>query len=72
MLYTTQVCNGLAGEVSLASLPQLADVFAKSHDELGKMLGFVAAVEEELSQCLREGMGANYHKKKKCIRIKVT
>jgi hypothetical protein len=56
-LYAIQVCNGLAGEVPLASLPQLADVFAKSHAELGKMLGFVAAVEEELAECLRAGRG---------------
>jgi len=51
----TKVCNGLAGEVPLASMPQLKAVFEASYRELGVMLGYVAAVEAELAACLRAG-----------------
>ena len=50
-----KVCNGLAGETSLYSMPQLKSVFEKSYRELDGLLRFTAAVEEKLNKCLREG-----------------
>jgi len=50
-----KVCNGLAGEVSLASMPQLASVFQESYAELDRMIAFTAGVGERLAACLRDG-----------------
>ena len=50
-----KVCNGLAGETSLYSMPQLKSVFDESYRQLDEMLGFTARVEEKLAECLREG-----------------
>jgi len=50
-----KICNGLTGETSLASMPQVANVFKESYAELDRMIGFVAAIEEKLNRCLREG-----------------
>jgi len=50
-----KVCNGLAGETSLASMPQLASVFAESYAALDAMASFTAGVEERLNACLRTG-----------------
>jgi len=50
-----KVCNGLAGETSLASMPQLAAVFEESYAELDAMASFTAGVEERLNACLRAG-----------------
>jgi len=50
-----KVCNGLAGETSLYSMPQLKSVFDKSYRELDSLMQFTAAVEEKLNKCLREG-----------------
>jgi len=50
-----KVCNGLAGERSLASMPQLAAVFEESYQELDKMSAFTAGVEDRLNACLRSG-----------------
>jgi acyl-CoA oxidase len=48
-----KVCNGLSGETSLYSMPQLKNVFDESYAELDKMFGFVAATEARLNDCLR-------------------
>ena len=50
-----KVCNGLAGETSLASMPQLRSVFEESYRQLDEMIGFTSAVEERLAECLRSG-----------------
>jgi acyl-CoA oxidase len=50
-----KVCNGLAGETSLASMPQLKAVFEESYAQIDEMIGFTAAVEERLARCLKEG-----------------
>ena len=50
-----QVCNGLAGETSLASMPQLAAVFDESYEALDEMEAFTAGVEAQLNGCLRTG-----------------
>jgi len=45
-------CNGLAGEVSLSSLPHIANVFEDSYKELDCMLSFAASVERRLNAVL--------------------
>lgn len=50
-----KVCNGLAGETSLASMPQLRSVFDESYRQLDEMMAFTSAVEEKLADCLRHG-----------------
>jgi len=50
-----KVCNGLAGERSLASMPQLAAVFEESYAELDELAAFTAGVEKRLNDCLRTG-----------------
>ncbi len=50
-----KVCNGLAGETSLYSMPQLKSVFDISYREIDRMIRFTAAVEERLNDCLRKG-----------------
>ena len=50
-----KVCNAINGEVSLASMPQLKHVFDESYRKLNECIGFVAAVENELNECLRTG-----------------
>jgi acyl-CoA oxidase len=50
-----KVCNGLAGETSLASMPQLRSVFEESYRQLDEMMAFTSAVEEKLAECLRHG-----------------
>jgi len=50
-----KVCNGLAGETSLASMPQLASVFEESYRQLDAQIAFTAGVEERLNECLRTG-----------------
>jgi acyl-CoA oxidase len=47
-----KVCNGLAGETSLASMPQLASVFEESYAALDRMEAFAAGVEARLAKCL--------------------
>ena len=50
-----KVCNGLAGETSLHSMPQLRAVFEESHAALAEMEAFASGVEARLSECLRAG-----------------
>jgi acyl-CoA oxidase len=50
-----KVCNGLAGETNLASMPQLRSVFEESYRQIDEMIGFTAAVEERLADCLKHG-----------------
>jgi len=50
-----KVCNGLAGETELYNMPQLRAVFDESYKALDDMIGFVAAVEEQLNDCLIAG-----------------
>lgn len=50
-----KLCNGLAGETSLASMPQLRTVFDESYAAFGEMERFTAGVEARLNACLREG-----------------
>lgn len=50
-----KVCNGLAGETSLYSMPQLKSVFDISYRELDSLMRYTAAVEERLNACLRNG-----------------
>lgn len=50
-----KVCNGLAGETSLYSMPQLKSVFDISYRELDRLMRFTAAVEARLNTCLRNG-----------------
>ena len=51
----TKVCNGLAGETTLAAMPQLRSVFDESYKQIDELIGFTAAVEERLAACLRNG-----------------
>ena len=51
----SKVCNGVAGEVPLADMPQLRAVFDDSYAQLDYLLGYCASVENELAACLREG-----------------
>jgi len=51
----TKVCNGINGETPLSTMPQVAAVLQQSYAAIDDMLGYVAAVEAELSVCLREG-----------------
>jgi len=48
-----KVCNGLAGETSLASMPQVAAVFQESYEALDAMASFTSGVEARLNACLR-------------------
>jgi len=50
-----KICNGLAGEMSLASTPQLRTVFEESYRQIDELIGFTAAVEEQLADCLKNG-----------------
>ena len=50
-----KVCNGLAGERSLYSMPQVQSRFEKSYKAIDEMVGFVAAIEERLCAHLRNG-----------------
>mmetsp|Transcript_84433 Transcript_84433/g.240004 ORF Transcript_84433/g.240004 Transcript_84433/m.240004 type:complete len:344 (-) Transcript_84433:846-1877(-) len=51
----TKVCNGINGETTLASMPQLASVFEESYQQLDDQIAFTAGVEERLNECLRTG-----------------
>jgi len=51
----SKVCNGLAGETSLASMPQLRAVFTESEHQLSRMASFAAEVEHRLNAHLRAG-----------------
>jgi len=51
----TKICNGLSGETTLYEMPQLRNTFDESYRELDRMIGFVAAVENRLNDCLRNG-----------------
>ena len=51
-----KVCNGLSGETSLYSMPQLKSVMETSYRELDHLLGYTAAIEDKLNQCLRNGI----------------
>ena len=51
----SKMCNGLAGEVALADMPQLKAVFEESDTKLGRMERFVAGVQARLNECLRGG-----------------
>lgn len=48
-----KICNGINGETSLHSMPQLTSVFERSHRELDDMIAYVAGVENRLNDCLR-------------------
>jgi acyl-CoA oxidase len=50
-----KICNGLSGEKVLYEMPQLQSIFSQSYAELDHMIGYVAAVEDDLNRCLREG-----------------
>lgn len=50
-----KVCNGLSGETSLYSMPQLTSVFNQSYREIDSLMQFTAAIEEKLNFCLRNG-----------------
>ena len=50
-----KVCNGLAGETTLAEMPQLRAVLRESYAALDRLVAYAAAVEERLSDCLRRG-----------------
>eukprot|EP01134_Creolimax_fragrantissima_P001952 CFRG1952T1 len=50
-----KICNGLAGETTLASMPQLRNVLDESYAQIDKMIAYTAGVEERLNKCLREG-----------------
>jgi len=50
-----KTCNGLDGERSLSSMPQLRAVLDESYAELDEMMAFTAGVEDRLNTCLREG-----------------
>lgn len=50
-----KVCNGLSGETSLYSMPQLKSVFDTSYREIDSLMRYTAAVEEKLNECLRHG-----------------
>lgn len=50
-----KICNGLAGETSLYSMPQVRSVFEESYTAIDEMVGFVAAIEARLCTHLRNG-----------------
>ena len=50
-----KVCNGLAGERSLASMPPLRAVLEESFAAFDEMEAFTAGVEGRLNECLRAG-----------------
>jgi len=50
-----KVCNGIAGETTLAQMPQLRAVFEESYRQLDEITAFAAGVEERLNACLRAG-----------------
>jgi len=50
-----KICNGLSGETTLYDMPQLKSVFDESYRELDRMIGFTAAVEKRLNNCLENG-----------------
>ena len=50
-----KTCNGLAGEVALAQLPQLRTVLADAFDAFDQTCAFAAGVESRLNECLRSG-----------------
>ncbi|GMH82626.1 hypothetical protein TrVE_jg5097 [Triparma verrucosa] len=50
-----KVCNGLNGETSLYSMPQLKNVFDESYTELDRIIEFVSACEQRLNECLSSG-----------------
>jgi len=50
-----KVCNGLAGETTLAAMPQLRAVLDESYAELDRMIAYTAGVEARLNTCLRQG-----------------
>jgi len=50
-----KVCNGLAGESKLATMPQVRAVLDESYAALDNMSAFAAGVEERLNACLRAG-----------------
>ena len=50
-----KVCNGIAGEVRLSSMPQLRAVLDESYEALDEMAAFAAGVETQLNACLRSG-----------------
>lgn len=51
----TKVCNGLAGETTLAQMPQLRSVLHESYVELDAMASFASSVEARLNECLSAG-----------------
>ncbi|KNC76209.1 hypothetical protein SARC_11278 [Sphaeroforma arctica JP610] len=51
----TKICNGLAGETTLAQMPQLKACFEESYRQLDRMIAFTAAVEDRLNVHLRHG-----------------
>ena len=50
-----QICNGLSGERTLASMPQMRAVLDESFAALDDMEAFTAGVEGRLNACLRAG-----------------
>jgi acyl-CoA oxidase len=52
----TKICNGLAGETTLYSMPQVRTVFDESYLALEEMMAFTAGVEEQLNNCLYNGI----------------
>ena len=50
-----KVCNGLKGEVPLATMPQLARVVRESDAALDRVIAYCVQVEAELNQCLSTG-----------------
>ena len=50
-----KVCNGLKGEVPLATMPQLARVIRESDAALDRVIAYCVQVEAELNQCLSTG-----------------
>lgn len=51
----SKVCNGIAGETTLAAMPQLRQVFADSYFAIDLMIAYTAGVEARLNACLRAG-----------------
>ena len=52
----SKTCNGLDGERSLSSMPQLRAVLDESYRELDAMMAYTAGVEDRLNECLRGGI----------------
>lgn len=50
-----KVCNGIAGETTLSSMPQLRATFDESYAALDRMQAFTAGVEAKLNACLSAG-----------------